>query len=164
MSKPKRGFMSGWHRILLCLGILTIWNVMAFGQTTGSITGTVTDQTGAAVPGAAVTLKIADTGFSRTALSGENGKYEALSLPAGSYEISASLPGFRTAVRSGISLAVGQNAVVDFALQVGQVSESLTVTGDVTQVETTTATVSNLVDEKKVEDLPLNGRDLTQLS
>jgi hypothetical protein len=65
---------------------------------------------------------------------------------------------------TGISLAVGQNAVIDFSLQVGQVSEAITVTGDITQVETTTATVSNLVDEKKVEDLPLNGRDLTQLS
>ena len=155
---------TGWHRILLCFGILIMSCVIALGQTTGTITGTVTDQTGAAVPGATVTLKITDTGFSRNTLSGENGKYEALSLPAGTYEISASLPGFRTVVHSGISLAVGQNAIVEFALQVGQVSESVTVTGDITQVETTTATVSNLVDEKKVEDLPLNGRDLTQLS
>src|SRR6516164_6262903 len=132
ISLPERGFPSGWHRIF-CLAILTTWSTMAFGQTTGSINGTVTDQTGAAVPGAMVTLKIGDTGFSRTALSAENGKYEALSLPTGTYEISASLPGFRTLVRSGISLAVGQNAVVDFALQVGQVNESLTVTGDITQ-------------------------------
>src|SRR5438132_1365260 len=139
--------------------------IFIMGQlTTGRITGTVTDQSGAAVPGATVTLKNTDTGVSRTTLSQENGKYEALSLPAGSYEISASLSGFQTVVHKGIGLAVGQNNVVDFALQVGQVSDSVTVTGDTTQIETTTATVSNLVDEKKVNDLPLNGRDLTQLS
>src|SRR5215471_1163859 len=151
-------------RFVVCFAVAIVSSVTAFGQTTGTITGTVTDQSGAAVPGAAVTLKITETGFSRTALSGENGKYEALSLPAGTYEISASLAGFRTVVHSGIGLAVGQNAVIDFALQVGQVAESVTVTGDIAQVETTTATVSNLVDEKKVEDLPLNNRDLTQLS
>ena len=137
---------------------------MAVQLTTGTITGTVTDQTGAAVPGATVTLKNADTGVSRAALTNETGKYDASILPSGSYEVSATLAGFQTAVHTGIGLAVGQNAVVNFALQVGEVSQSVTVTGELAQVETTTATVSNLVDEKKVTDLPLNGRDLTQLT
>ena len=110
--------------------------------TTGRITGTVTDQTGAAVPGATVTLKNTDTGISRTTLSQESGKYEASSLPAGNYEVSASLSGFQTFVHKGIGLAVGQNAVVDFTLQVGQVSDSVTVVGDTAQIETTTATAS----------------------
>ena len=117
------------RRIVLCLGILIgiliMSSVEAIGQlTTGTITGTVTDQTGAAVPGATVTLKHTDTGISRTAQTRENGKYEALSLPTGGYEISASLSGFRTVVHTGIVLAVGQNAVVDFALQVGEVNQS----------------------------------------
>src|SRR5207237_2535872 len=117
--KPGRG-----SRIGLFLGLLMISSVAAIAQlTTGTISGTVTDQSGAAVPGATVTLKNTDTGVSRTTLSQENGKYEALSLPAGSYEISASLSGFQTVVHKGIGLAVGQNAVVDFALQVGQVSD-----------------------------------------
>ena len=82
----------------------------AIGQlTTGTITGTVTDQSGAAVPGATVTLKNTDTGISRTTQTRENGKYEALSLPTGSYEISASLSGFQTVVHTGIGLALGQN-------------------------------------------------------
>src|SRR5437870_2323670 len=154
-----------WRRILLGLGVLMMSSLAAIGQlTTGTIAGTVTDQSGAAVPGATVTLKNTDTGISRTVQTRENGKYEALSLPAGSYEVSASLSGFRTAVHTGIGMAVGQNAVVDFALQVGEVSQTVTVTGETAQIETTTATVSNLVDEKKVTDLPLNGRDLTQLS
>ena len=159
------GTRIGLRRSLLCLAIFIMSGITAIGQlTTATITGTVTDQSGAAVPGATVTLKNTDTGISRTAQTAENGKYEALSLPAGSYEISAALTGFRTVVHTGISLTVGQNAVVDFALQVGQVNESVTVTGEIAQIETTTATVANVVDEKKVTDLPLNGRDLTQLS
>jgi len=154
-----------WRRSLICLAIFMMSGVTAISQlTTATITGTVTDQSGAAVPGVTVTLKNTDTGISRTAQTIENGKYEALSLPAGNYEISAALTGFRTVVHTGISLTVGQNAVVDFALQVGQVSESVTVTGEIAQIETTTATVANVVDEKRVTDLPLNGRDLTQLS
>src|SRR5215470_6288931 len=151
-------------KFVLCFAVAIMSVATAIGQTTGTITGTVADQSGAAVPGATVTLKNTDTGISRTTLTSENGKYEALSLPAGTYEISASLTGFRMVVRTGINLKVGQNAVVDFALQVGEVSQSLTVTGDIAQIETTTATVANVVDEKKVTDLPLNGRDLTQLS
>src|SRR5215510_1582768 len=81
------------RRIILCLGIVIVMSsVAAVAQlTTGTITGTVTDQSGAAVPGAMVTLKHTETGVSRTALSGETGKYEAFSLPTGTYEISASL-------------------------------------------------------------------------
>src|SRR5207247_10362955 len=94
----------------------------------------------------------------------EDGIYWSRDLPTVSDEISASLSGFQTVVHTGIGLALGQNAVVNFALQLGEVSQSVTVTGETAQVETTTATVSNLIDEKKVTDLPLNGRDLTQLS
>src|SRR5262249_35195507 len=99
----------GRHKFVLCLGIVIMSSVMAIGQlTTGTITGTVTDQTGAAVPGATITLKNTETGVSRTALSNETGKYEAFSLPTGNYELNASLAGFQTIVRTGIVLAVGQ--------------------------------------------------------
>src|SRR5262245_63248301 len=96
-------------RIVLCFALFVMSSTMAIGQTTGTITGTVSDQSGAAVPGAMVTFKNTDTGVSRTTLTTENGKYEALSLPAGTYEMSATLAGFRTLVRTGISLKVGQN-------------------------------------------------------
>ena len=85
-------------------------------------------------------------------------------LQPGSYEISASLPGFQTNVRSGVTLSVGQNAVVDHALRVGELSTTVEVTGEAPVVETTTATVTFLVDENKVEELPLRDRDLTQLA
>src|SRR3989442_6901088 len=110
----------GWGKIVLCLGILIMSSLAAIVQlTTGTIAGTVTDQSGAAVPGATVTLKNTDTGILRTVQTRENGKYEALSLPAGSYEVSASLSGFRTAVHTGIGMAVGENAVGDFCLPDG---------------------------------------------
>src|SRR5262249_51706470 len=153
------------RRALLCLAIFIMSAITAIGQlTTGTITGTVRDQSGAAIPGANITLKNTDTGLSRSTLTNETGKYEALSLPAGNYEVSAGLTGFQTALHTGISVALGQNAVVDFTLQLGQVAETVTVTGEIAQIETTTATVANIVDEKRVTDLPLNGRDLTQLS
>src|SRR5437660_1427674 len=110
-SQIKVGSRMAGRRFVLCLGILIMMSsVAALGQlTTGTIAGTVTDQSGAAIPGATVTLKNTDTGISRTVQTGENGKYDALSLPAGSYEISASLTGFQTVVHTGIGLAVGQN-------------------------------------------------------
>ncbi len=132
--------------------------------TTGVISGTVTDPSGAAVPGVSIGIKNVETGIGRTAVSGPNGRYEAANLPVGKYEVSATLAGFQTTVRSGIELAVGRTAVVDLSLQVGEVTQAVTVTGEAPLVETTSATVSNLVDEKRVTDLPLNGRDLNQLA
>src|SRR5262245_38420989 len=127
--------------------------------TTGTINGTVTDATGAAIPGANITVKNVETGISRNTISGESGRYEVPNLQPGSYEISASLAGFKTNVRSGVTLAVGQNAVVDHSLQVGEVATTVEVTGEAPVVETTTATVTFLVDEAKVEELPLRDRD-----
>lgn len=132
--------------------------------TTGTVSGTVTDQSGAAVPGAAITVKNTGTGIARGLVTNPLGRYEAPNLPVGSYEISASLTGFQTSIRTGIELTVGRHAVVDVVLQVGEVSQAVTVSGEATLVETSTATVSNLVDEKRVADLPLNNRDLTQLT
>jgi hypothetical protein len=87
-----------------------------------------------------------------------------VSLPVGDYEVSGGLTGFQTTVRTGIQLTVGRTAVVDLSLRVGEVTQAVTVTGEAPLVETTTATVSQLVDEKRVAELPLNNRDLTQLA
>lgn len=132
--------------------------------TTGTITGTVSDETKAAVPGADVTVKNIDTGLTRTILSNEQGRFEAPNLPAGTYEVTGKMAGFGTAVRQGIVLVVGRTAVIDLTLPVAAVKEQLVVVADAPLVETATATVSNLIDEKKVQDLPLINRDLTQLT
>ena len=131
--------------------------------TTGNINGTVSDSSGAAVPGAKISAKNTETGVMRETVSGNNGHYEIPNLPSGSYEVTATVTGFQTSVRSGITLSVGQNAIVDHKMQVGAVTQEVTVTGEAPVVETTSATVSQLVDEQKVQDLPLRGRDLTQL-
>ena len=131
---------------------------------TGTISGTVRDQSGGAIPGAAITIRNVETGIARNAVTNAAGRYEALALPVGEYEVSSTLAGFQTLVRSGINLTVGRNAVVDLVLQVGEVTQTVTVTGEVSLVTTNTATVSNLVDEERIMDVPLNNRDLTQLA
>src|SRR5437016_4206319 len=145
--------------------LLLLFVSIAFAQLdTGTISGTVSDQTGAAVPGASLAIKNVDTGIVRRLVTNEAGRYEAVALPIGTYEVTASLAGFQTFVRGGIGLTVGRNAVVDIALRVGDVTEAITITAETSQVETTTATVTQLIDESKVVDIPLNNRDLTQVA
>jgi len=145
--------------------LLILFASLSFAQLdTGTISGMVADQTGAAVPGASVAIKHIETGVVRQLVTNEAGRYEAVALPVGTYEVTASLGGFQTFVRGGIALTVGRNAVVDMALRVGDVTEAITITAETSQVETTTATVTQLIDERKVLDIPLNNRDLTQLA
>jgi hypothetical protein len=145
--------------------LLLLTTSLAIAQlTTGNISGTVTDQSGGAIPGASVTLRNVETGISRTTTTLANGRYEAPNLPLGNYEVSVTLAGFQTSVRAGIELTAGRNAVVDHVMQVGEVTQTVTVTGEVTFVETTTATVSNTVTAQQIESAPMGGRDLTQLT
>ncbi len=147
------------------LGLLLLCASVAAAQlTTGTISGTVADQSGGAVPGAEITITNTETGISRATVTGPQGRYNAPSLPLGNYEVRVALTGFQTSIRSGIQLTVGRNAVVNHTLQVGEVAQAVTVTGEVGLVETTTATVSNLINEEQVVDLPLNNRDLTSLA
>ena len=109
--------------------ILLLAASVAFAQvTTGTISGTVTDATGAVVPGAEVTVKNVDTGITRIMTTDERGRYTAPQLPPGNYEVSTSIAGFQTGVRSGITLTLGREAVVNFTLQVGSVTETVEVT------------------------------------
>ena len=150
-------------RILLALVVLAC-SMPVQAQSTGAISGAVTDQQGAAMPGVAIVVKHVQTGVTRELVTNEAGRYNADLLPVGAYEVTAQLSGFQTAVRSGIELTLGRNAVVDVSLAIGGLQEVVTVAGDVSQVETTTPTVSNLITERMVLDIPLNNRDLTQLT
>ena len=135
-----------------------------YAQTTNAtISGMVTDSTGAALPGATVQVKNVDTGITRTVVTSGQGRYNVPDLLVGSYQVQASAMGFQTVVRSGITLTVGSQNVVDFSLPVGQAQQTVTVEGQVPQVDTTSAAVSNLVDESQMRDLPLNGRNFEQL-
>ena len=146
--------------VVLMLSFLagTVW-----GQTTASITGTVNDASGAVVPVTTVTVRHLESGLVRTAETDANGNYTVLSLPIGQYEVTVEKAGFKQAVRRGITLVVGQQAVVAVTLEVGEVQQQVTVTGEAPLVNTTLSSTSGLVGEKEVKDLPLNGRSFDQL-
>lgn len=130
---------------------------------TGTILGSVTDESKAPLPGVTIGIKNLDTGFARSVITDQAGNYRAPGLSLGTYEVRAELSGFQPKVRTGISLTVGREAVVNFSLGVAQMIEAIVVRGEAPVVNTTESTVSYLVDEKKIRDLPLNGRDFAQL-
>ena len=149
--------------MVLCSLVLS--GAMARGQvTTGTISGAVRDQSGAVLPGAGVTIRNVETGITRRIAADEQGRYRVPQLPLGNYEVEAEASGFSTEVRQGITLTIGREAVVDFSLNVGQVAERVVVEGEAPLVQTTTSEMGALVDNKKIRDLPLNGRSFEQLA
>src|SRR5215813_3800981 len=137
----------------------------SYGQTVGAgLQGTVSDNTGAVLPAATVAIKNSATGAGIELLTDERGRYLAALLQPGEYEIQASLPGFQKVSRRGIRLAVGQNAVVDIKLEVGQVANQIEVVADANPINLTSAALSGLVNDKQIRDLPLNGRSFQQLA
>ena len=155
--------MKGQRVLRIILACLFFSPAVTLAQVTASVEGTVQDTSGAVIPGAAVTVKNLETGVARAVATDERGYYRALSLPVGRYEIAAEKTGFRTQVRTGINLVVGQEAVINLSLQVGEVQQAVTVTGEAPIVNTTTASTSGLVGERQVKDLPLNGRSFDNL-
>ena len=149
--------------LLLCAGLLV--GVYAQSATTGTITGTVRDPQGAAVPKAEVTITEEKTGaVARTVTATEDGFYTATSLPAGTYSISTAPTGFKKSVTTGVDLHVNENKTVNLELQVGAVTETVTVTSEAAPVELRSGEVSSLINEKQVTELPLNGRNYAQLA
>src|SRR3989475_3542537 len=137
---------------------------LVFAQTsTATILGVVKDTSGALVPGVSITVKHTESGLTRTVVSGERGGYNVPLLPVGAYEITTTMPGFKQAVRSGINLVVGQEAVIDLTLEVGAPVEQVTVSEEAPLVNTTTASTSGVITEQQVKELPLNGRSFDNL-
>jgi len=135
-----------------------------FGQSfTGAILGTVKDPTGAVVPGAHVILTNKGTNAKAEVVSDAGGNYAALLLQPGMYHLEASGTGFKKFVRDGITLQVQQQARVDIALSVGEVTESVMVSADATQLETTSSTMGKVVDNRRIVNLPLNTRNVYSL-
>jgi carboxypeptidase family protein len=150
--------------LLLLLSIGLLVGVHAQSSTTGNITGTVRDPQGAAVPKAEITITEEKTGQSRTVTATDDGFYNVTSLPAGIYTISTSPSGFKKTVSTGVELHVNENKTVNLDLQVGQVTETVTVTSESAPVELRSGEVSSLISEKQVTELPLNGRNYAQLA
>ncbi|MBI4442399.1 MAG: TonB-dependent receptor [Acidobacteria bacterium] len=149
---------------LLAFFLLGVTTVSWSQGTTAAITGTVKDSTGAVMPGVSVTVRNVETGVARTVQSGAAGRYSVSNIAPGQYEVQVEISGFQSEVRRGIEMTMGREAIVDFTLQVGQVAEQVVVTGEAPLVDTSSAAMAGLVDQQQVEDLPLNGRSLTQLA
>ena len=146
--------------------IFAAWPSAVWGQgVTSAIRGTASDSSGATVSGATITINDVTKGWTRTATTGSNGEYEFLQLPpADTFTLSAELTGFKKEVRSGVILQTGQQSRVDFVLAPGQVSESVTITENASLIQSEDAAVGAVVDERKVKELPLNGRQFWQLA
>src|SRR5438093_1027517 len=144
--------------LMACLLTTTVW-----GQATAQISGTVKDQSGAVLPGVEVTATQTDTGIVRTAVTNESGSYVLPNLPTGPYRVEAALPGFRTFAQTGIVLDVNGSPVINPVLEVGQVSEHVEVEANAAQVETRSVGVGQVVENARILELPLNGRDVTEL-
>src|SRR5215472_1762538 len=136
---------------------------IASAQVTASLSGTVMDQSGAAISGANVTVRNLESGSARDTVTDGRGYYQFSSLPVGAYGINVTKAKFAGEVRSGIRLSVGQDATVDLNLRIGESSEQITVTGDAAMVSPTNGDVTGLVGEKQIKDLPLNGRSYDEL-
>ena len=166
MNRSQKGIAAYAHRFgIFCAAValaLTVTSA-ARAQVSGAISGTAADSSGAVLPGVNVAVQSLETGAIRAAVSDGMGRYSVLSLPVGRYEVRAQKAGFRTEVRTGITLDVGQEATVDLVLQLGEIREQVTVTGEAPLVSATPTATAGLVGERQVKDLPLNGRSYDEL-
>ena len=159
LSNASKALKRAIYAFLLIGGL----GISVHAQTTGTISGVVTDASGAIVAGAKIDVKNIETGALRTAVSDAQGRYTAAELQIGEYEVQAAISGFQTVVHKGVTLNVGGQSVVDFSLPVGQTQQTLTVEAQASQVETTSSSVSSLVNQSQIRDLPLNGRNIESL-
>ncbi|MGE3959531.1 MAG: TonB-dependent receptor [Vicinamibacterales bacterium] len=149
----------------LCLvqAALLLLPAVVLAQATGQINGLVTDTSDAVLPGVTIEATNLATGVVRSAITGADGLYTIPLVQPGDYDVKASLQGFRSAVQQRIRVTVSETATIPFQLEIGQVSETVSVVGTATLVETANATRGIVIDQRKVVDLPLNGRNFTQL-
>src|SRR5580700_2715403 len=150
MNQSKR-VVWGLIRLFSVALLLLTMSHSALAQVTASITGRVDDASGAGVPDAQVTVTSLETATARTATTDAQGGYRVPSLQIGRYEVKAEKAGFKVAVQSGINLVVGQEAAINLTLEVGQVQQQVTVTSEAPIINTTTSSVSGLVNEQAVK-------------
>src|SRR5215813_1944241 len=146
--------------VIVCLwfGVTSIW-----AQATAQIAGSVKDQSGAVLPGVEITATQTATGAKRNAVTDETGSYVLQNLAIGPYTLEASLPGFKGYVQNGIVLQVGTAPIINPVLEVGQLTDQVEVTADAALVESRSSGIGNVIDNQRVLELPLNGRNPTEL-
>src|SRR5687767_242697 len=150
-------------RLLLALLISAVNVAAVWAQATAQISGTVKDATGAVLPGVEITATQTETGIARSSITNETGSYVLANLPVGPYRFESTLPGFRTYVQTGIILQVNSNPVINPVLEVGQVAETIEVQANAAMVETRSSGVGQVIENSRILELPLNGRNVTDL-
>ncbi|MBK7993588.1 MAG: TonB-dependent receptor [Blastocatellia bacterium] len=151
-------------KLLFSLTLLLFSFSLSFGQSTsGTITGRITDEQGAALLGANVTVYSPDLELTRQITTDNQGYYRITGLPFGRYQVKAEQTGFMTELKINIAVSVAQESIVDLSLPIGEVTEILTIQSDTSVIERNNSTLSGLVNEKTIRSLPLNGRDISQL-
>ena len=155
-----------WARACLWLLLASVWIASPAGAQigAGALAGHVVDQAGAAVPGATVTVTAVGTSLSRTVITSQTGGYVVPGLAPGSYRVRVELSGFRPLTREAIRIATGETVRVDLQLQLGALSEAITVTADAPLLRSDTSGLGHVVDNRRVVDLPLNGRSFITLA
>ena len=157
------GFGHRLSLLLVALGLLFVIPQSASGQATATLNGVVRDSSGAVIPQATVTLHNTNTGTDREGLTNDSGLYVFVSVPPGEYVLKVTKDGFTTATQAGLHVVVNQSSTQDFTLRVGSTQQSITVEGSAVNLESANATLGTVIESKQVRDLPLNGRNFTQL-
>src|SRR5690348_1900533 len=157
--------MSFRQHLVVCafLGLCAAPFARAQAVTVASVSGVVTDQSGSAIPGVAITMTETEKGLAHTTVSDAEGRYSFPTLPVGPYRLEAKTKGFKEYVQTGIVLQVAANIVQNIQLQLGSVTETVEVQAAANMVETKDNSISQVIEQQKIVDLPLNGRNLTQL-
>src|SRR6266850_1766196 len=162
-SRDHREWFLGEHMRNSLLAIALFLPITALAQTSGSITGEVKDQSGAVAPNAAVTATNSKTNVARSTATNASGIYSFPDLTPGIYEVKVVASGFATIVKTNIELQVQQTARVDFTLSLGQAAQTVEVSASTNSLNTENATVGTLIEEKRISELPLNGRNFLSL-
>ncbi|PYS37912.1 MAG: TonB-dependent receptor, partial [Acidobacteria bacterium] len=155
--------MRKFRRHISLVSLVVGFAALVWAQSTAQISGAVRDQSGAILPGVEITVTQTETGIKRSTMSNETGSYVLPNLPIGPYRLDASLQGFRTYAQSGIVLQVASNPVINLVLEVVQVTETIEVQSNAALVETQATGISQVVENTRILELPLNGRQATDL-
>src|SRR6059036_3395099 len=151
-----------FRRFCICLILLTSFFTV-YGQSTTSLRGVISDQTGAIIPGAVVSLSNDGTGFKRQAVTGEDGVYQFIQAPPGTYHVAAEKTGFAVVTRDSVQLQVNTPATLDLRMEVGSTSDVVNVTADAATINTVDASIGNPFSEQQVRQLPLGTRNVVEL-
>lgn len=154
-------FVCAW---LAAIALMMPPGLLLAQGTTGSISGTVTDESKAVLPGVTILVRNTETGLERTQVSDSEGRYRVLSLTPGSYQVVAELSGFAPVLREGLTVAIGKDVLVDVEFKVRGLTEQITVSGETSSVSLGTTTAGGVVTTQQIAELPLNGRSFMQLA